>query len=207
MKTADATIRVADLWFVVYAELKQVDFAQEASRTDQKAVEVANMWFQTRLLKDDELRAAGIKTEPAAAGPEPVVCPYPRPAARPHRIRGDEPDRGLAVALTRSWSPRAPTRHSPRRRRSPTVGSPCRQRGSAQDARPRPSRMTAASATPRSAGWRSSRARCWSRCTWRSSSPTPGSRAPRSCDRSSASSPRTRSASLRRELAKKRAKP
>src|SRR5262249_17507819 len=45
-RSSGATIRMADVWFVVYAELKQVDFGQEASRTDQKEVEVANMWFQ-----------------------------------------------------------------------------------------------------------------------------------------------------------------
>jgi hypothetical protein len=68
VKTTNATIRQADVWFVVYSELKQVDFHQEASRTDQKETEVANMWFQTRLLKDEDLRAAGIKPEPAAVG-------------------------------------------------------------------------------------------------------------------------------------------
>ena len=36
MKAAGATIRQADLWFVVYGDLKQVDPAQEAARTDQK---------------------------------------------------------------------------------------------------------------------------------------------------------------------------
>jgi hypothetical protein len=68
VKTSDATIRVADVWFLVYSELKQVDFGQEASRTDQKEIEVANMNFQTRLLNDEDLRAAGIKAQPAAAG-------------------------------------------------------------------------------------------------------------------------------------------
>ena len=64
LKATAATIRAADIWFVVYADLKEVDFGQEASRTDQKEIEVANMWFQTRLLKDDDLRSAGLK--PAA---------------------------------------------------------------------------------------------------------------------------------------------
>jgi hypothetical protein len=68
VKTTDATIRQADVWFVVYSELKQVDFGQEASRTDQKETEVANMWFQTRLLKENDLRDAGIKAAPAAPG-------------------------------------------------------------------------------------------------------------------------------------------
>jgi hypothetical protein len=60
VKTADATIRLADLWFVVYADLRAVDPAKEAGRTDQKEVGAANMDFQTRLLKVGDLRAAGI---------------------------------------------------------------------------------------------------------------------------------------------------
>jgi hypothetical protein len=68
LKSSGATIRLADVWFVVYSELKQVDFGQEASRTDQKEVEVANMWFQTRLLSENDLRAAAIKAAPVASG-------------------------------------------------------------------------------------------------------------------------------------------
>jgi hypothetical protein len=68
LKTSGATIRMADVWFVVYADLKQVDFGQEASRTDQKETEVANMWFQTRLLKDDDLKSAGIKPAQGSSG-------------------------------------------------------------------------------------------------------------------------------------------
>jgi hypothetical protein len=67
-KTTGGTIRMADVWFVVYAELKEVDFGQEASRTDQKEVEVANMWFQTRLLKDDFFRSIGMEPEAAVPG-------------------------------------------------------------------------------------------------------------------------------------------
>ena len=68
VKTSGATIRVADVWFVVYSDFKQVDFGQEAARTDQKEIEVANMWFQTRLLKDDDLRSAGLKPPAPASG-------------------------------------------------------------------------------------------------------------------------------------------
>jgi hypothetical protein len=67
LKAKAATIRIADVWFIVYAELDQVDFGQEASRTDQKAVDVANMFFETRLLKEDDLRAAQVKTPSAAS--------------------------------------------------------------------------------------------------------------------------------------------
>lgn len=60
-KVAGATVRQADLWFAVHGDLKSIDPASEAARTDQKAVEVANMWFQTRLLNADEIRAVGVK--------------------------------------------------------------------------------------------------------------------------------------------------
>jgi hypothetical protein len=67
-KATGATIRIADVWFVVYADLKQVDFGQEAARTDKKEIEVANMWFQTRLLKDEDLQTAGVKPRQTTAG-------------------------------------------------------------------------------------------------------------------------------------------
>jgi len=67
MKAPGSTVRAADLWFVVHADLKQIDAAQEAARTDQREVEAANMWFQTRLLKAPDLRAAGL--DPAALAP------------------------------------------------------------------------------------------------------------------------------------------
>jgi hypothetical protein len=68
VKTSGAVIRMADVWFVVFADLKQVDFGQEASHTDQKEVEVANMLFQTRLLTDDFFRSIGMKPEAAVPG-------------------------------------------------------------------------------------------------------------------------------------------
>jgi hypothetical protein len=61
LKTASATIRFVDLWFVVYADIARVDPAQQAARTDGKEVEAGNMVFQSRLLKPDDLRAAGIQ--------------------------------------------------------------------------------------------------------------------------------------------------
>ena len=68
VKATGATIRIADVWFVVYADLKQVDFGQEAARTDKKEVEVANMWFQTRLLTDDAVQSIGLKLPAAEPG-------------------------------------------------------------------------------------------------------------------------------------------
>ena len=95
VKTTAGMIRVVDLWFVVHADLKQVDPAQEAARTDQKEVEVGNMWFQTRLLKANDLQAAGI-ARAAVDRPEDLVCPRAFTLARPDRFRGDQPGRGIA---------------------------------------------------------------------------------------------------------------
>jgi hypothetical protein len=67
-KQPGLTVREADLWFVVYAELKEIDFAREAGRSDRKEVEAANMWFQTRLLKPDDIRSAGVEQAAAATG-------------------------------------------------------------------------------------------------------------------------------------------
>jgi hypothetical protein len=60
VQATDGTIRVADLWFVVYADLAQLDPAREAARSDGKEAAAGNMKFQTRLLKAGDLRAAGI---------------------------------------------------------------------------------------------------------------------------------------------------
>jgi hypothetical protein len=67
-KASGATIRMADLWFVVYAPLEQVDPIRELARADQKKVDVANMSFETRMLKNDEIQTAGNKPAESAPG-------------------------------------------------------------------------------------------------------------------------------------------
>jgi hypothetical protein len=70
-KASGATIRMADLWFVVYAPLEQVDPIRELARADQKKVDVANMSFETRMLKNDEIQSAGINpADHGASKPE-----------------------------------------------------------------------------------------------------------------------------------------
>lgn len=58
-KIAGATLRIADLWFVVRAELSSLDPEKQAQAADQKRVEVANMAFATRMLNPAEIQAAG----------------------------------------------------------------------------------------------------------------------------------------------------
>jgi hypothetical protein len=62
VKAGTSTIRVVDVWFVVYAGLGQLDPPKEAARTDGKEVEAGNMAVQTRLLKEDDLRDVGKAT-------------------------------------------------------------------------------------------------------------------------------------------------
>lgn len=67
----DDTIRVVDLWFVVYGDIDEVDPGKEAAKTDEKEVEAGNMALRTRLLKPEDLRAAGITPPSKSAGPVP----------------------------------------------------------------------------------------------------------------------------------------
>jgi hypothetical protein len=63
-RAADATIRVVDLTFVVHADIADVDPSKEAAKTDEKEVEAGNMVMRTRILKPDELKAAGVAPPP-----------------------------------------------------------------------------------------------------------------------------------------------
>ena len=128
VKAGDATIRVIDLWFVVYADIAEIDPAKEAAKADDKEVEAGNMVMRTRLLKPEDLRAAGIAAPSGTrgVGARDLVCPHPRPAARPDRVRRDEPvDGDPDGGLDRR---RRADRPGVRRARadSPTAGSPSR---------------------------------------------------------------------------------
>jgi hypothetical protein len=72
-KAGDATIRVVDLWFVVYADIVEFDPAKEAAKADGKDVEAGNMAMRSRLLKPDELHAAGITPPSRPEGSAPAV--------------------------------------------------------------------------------------------------------------------------------------
>jgi hypothetical protein len=72
LKAMDATIRVVDLWFIVHADIAEIDPAKEAAKADEKEVEAGNMVMRTRIFKPEELRAAGIApaSSPGRSGPE-----------------------------------------------------------------------------------------------------------------------------------------
>lgn len=67
VKANDATLRVVDLWFVVHAEMTDVDPAKEAHKAQGQEVGAGNMTMRTELLDDAALRAAGI--DPPASHP------------------------------------------------------------------------------------------------------------------------------------------
>jgi hypothetical protein len=71
VKSGDATVRVVDVWFVVYADIAEVNPAREAAKADEKEVEAGNMVMRTRLLKPEELRPAGITPPSRPEGPGP----------------------------------------------------------------------------------------------------------------------------------------
>ena len=99
-KTAGATVRQADLWFAVHGDLEKVDPAQVAVRADQKEVEVANMSFHSRLLKTDEIRAAGVRL--ADTGPSQNEW-----YAHIHSILLDRIDFEVTNHIVASQSPRS----------------------------------------------------------------------------------------------------
>jgi hypothetical protein len=72
LKATDATIRVVDLWFIVHADIAEIDPAKEAAKADAQEVEAGNMVMRTRILKPEALRAAGIAaaSRPEGTGPE-----------------------------------------------------------------------------------------------------------------------------------------
>jgi hypothetical protein len=72
VKAGDDTVRVVDVWFVVYADIAGVDPAAEAAKADQKEFEAGNMVIRTRVLKPEELRTTGGSAPaPPPGGPGP----------------------------------------------------------------------------------------------------------------------------------------
>ncbi len=61
-KTHEATVRILDLWFVVRGDLDRLDALQIAGQSNGKAVEAANMRFESRMLGNEVLKAQGKTT-------------------------------------------------------------------------------------------------------------------------------------------------
>ncbi len=184
VKAGDATIRVADLWFVVRGDLDEIDLKHILGKTGESTVEAGNMRFTTKIL------SAGLEGSPArpvASGRRArrVVHPRHRALARPdqrrrHRPRRRHPDGRLAHRGARDQPPRFDA--------DPAFPNHWSTISVAQPARPpeRPRFMPGEGVTSRSPASPRSRGPCSSRLTLRSSSPSPGLRATRSSGPSSA---------------------
>ncbi len=61
-KLADSTLRIADLWFVVYADLDAIDPAESARQTS-KPTEAANMRLEPKLLSRDQVQSRKLPFE------------------------------------------------------------------------------------------------------------------------------------------------
>ncbi len=70
-KARGATLRVVDLWFVVHAEMTDVDPAKEARKAHGQEVGAGNMTTRTEFLDEAALRAAGIERPSAGTGNGP----------------------------------------------------------------------------------------------------------------------------------------
>jgi len=65
-QAGDATIRSADLWFIVHGDLDEVDLKQVLGKTDASSVEAGNMRFTTKLLTANDLRDRKLDRLPEA---------------------------------------------------------------------------------------------------------------------------------------------
>jgi hypothetical protein len=70
VKTERATIRAADVWFVIYGDLKAIDPKEAAEKVGGGEVEAGNMAFRTTLIDLDKARAEGVDTGPKVDGVE-----------------------------------------------------------------------------------------------------------------------------------------
>jgi hypothetical protein len=61
-------VRVVDLWFIVYADLKRFDADSQVARTDGQKAESGEIKYECHLLKDGDVRAAGITVAPQRPG-------------------------------------------------------------------------------------------------------------------------------------------
>ncbi len=64
VKYPSGVVRIADLWFVIHADLDEVDLDEfGADANDEGQTEVGNMAFRARLIPKDELKERQFKTE------------------------------------------------------------------------------------------------------------------------------------------------
>jgi hypothetical protein len=92
-------VRTVELWFVVYADLEQFDAARQVARMDGRRGESGEIKFECRVLKDPEIRAAGITLVPGVGIQKTY---FTRILAQlPNQVHVDVTERGV-VTQTRA---------------------------------------------------------------------------------------------------------
>jgi len=110
VKAGDATIRVADLWFVVRADLNEIDLKQTLGKADGSTVEAGNMRFTSKLLTAKELGDRNLDRLPEQPGRDEW---YTAQAGRLlDRINVESTDRVVATRTVDSLTVAAATARS-----------------------------------------------------------------------------------------------
>ncbi len=99
-KADSPVIRVADLWFVVYADLKQFDAASQVARIDGRKVESGDIKYECHLLKDADVRAVGITLGPEPAGQKTWFTQVL--GELPNKVKFEVTERGVATQTLES---------------------------------------------------------------------------------------------------------
>jgi len=97
-KADSAVVRVVDLWFIVYADLKQFDAASQVARVDGRKTESGDFKYECHLLTDAAVRAAGLTPVPDARGQKTWFT----------RVLGELPNKVSFEVTTRSVATQTP---------------------------------------------------------------------------------------------------
>lgn len=93
-------IRTVDLWFIVYADLKQFDAASQVARLDGKSAESGGIKYECHVLKDPEIRAVGIEISPQTAAAKTYFTQIL--AELPNEVKLDVTERGVVTQTAES---------------------------------------------------------------------------------------------------------
>jgi hypothetical protein len=93
-------VRTVELWFIVYADLKQFDAASQIARLDGRTAESGQIKYECHVLKDPDIRAAGITLWPDTAGQKTWFTQIL--ADLPNQVKLEVIERGVATQTPQS---------------------------------------------------------------------------------------------------------
>lgn len=93
-------VRTVDLWFIIYADLKQFDAASQIARLDGRSAESGQIKYECHVLKDPDIRAAGITLGLETAGQKTWFTRIL--AELPNHVELEVTERGVATQTPES---------------------------------------------------------------------------------------------------------